>query len=120
MVIICTIVLLHPPLPVSFHHHLYGPYLLHSFVLAANELADQQVLPHHYALLVDYVIELTLFLLDDVLFVILLIVIVVVLLVVEVLLRLLRLLLLLLVPLVVQLVQDVLDLALELLVTLLH
>ena len=120
LVIIGTIVLLYPPLPVSVHHHLDSPYLLHSFVLAANELADQQILPHHYALLVDYVIELSLFLLDDVLFVVLLIVIVVVLLVVEVLLRLLGLLLLLLVPLVVQLVQDVLDLALELLVTLLH
>ena len=120
LVITGSIVLLHPPLPVSFHHHLHSPYLLHSLVLAADELAHQQVLPHHYALLVDYVIELSLFLLDDVLFVVLLIVIVVILLVVEVLLRLLRLLLLLLVSLVVELVQDVLDLALELLVTLLH
>ena len=118
LVIIGRIVLLHPSLPVPVHHHLHSPYLLHSFVLAANKLTHQQVFSHHYALLVDYVIELSLFLLDYVLLIVLLIIIVVVLLVVEVLLWLLRLLLL--VSLVVELVQDVLDLALKLLVALLH
>jgi hypothetical protein len=118
LVIIGRIVLLHSPLPVPVHHHLHSPNLLHSFVLAANELAYQQVFSNHYALLVDYVIKLSLFLLDYVLLIVLLIIIIVVLLIVEVLLWLLRLLLL--VSLVVELVQDVLDLALELLVTLLH
>ena len=104
LVIIGTIVLLHPSLPVSVHHHLHSPYLLHSFVLAANEFANQEVFPNHYALLIDYVIELSLFLLDDVLFIVLLIIIVVILLVVEVLFRLLRLLQLLLISLIVELV----------------
>ena len=112
--------LLHSSLSVPFHHHLNGPYLLYSVVMAADEFIDKQVFPDHNSLFIDYVIELAFFLLDNILLVILLIVIIVVLLVIEVLLWLLLLCRLLLVSLVVELVQDVLDLSLELLITLLH
>ena len=118
LIISIIILLLHPPLPVSFHHHLHRPYLLHALLLPGDELTHEQVLAHHYPLLIDDVIELALFLLDDVLLLVLLVVIIIVLLVIEVFLGLLGLLLL--IRLGVELVKDVLDLPLELFVTRLH
>ena len=111
------ILLLHPPLSFSLHHHLNSPNLLDTFILTADKLTDQQVFPDHDALLIYDIIELALFLLDDILLIVLLVVIIVVFLIIEVL---LWLLLLLLIALVVKLIQDILDLALELLITLLH
>jgi len=111
--------LLHSPLSVSFHHHLNRSYLLHTIVLTANELIDEQVFSNHDALLIYNIIELSLFLLNYVLLIILLIVIIVVFFIIEIFLWLL-LLLFLLISLIIELVQDVLDLPLELLVALLH
>jgi len=120
IVTLSTIILrlLHSPLSLPVHHHLYRPQLLHPFLLSGDELIHKKVFSNHYALLINDVIELAFFLLDDVFLVLLLIIIVIVLLVIEVLLWLL--LLAFDVTLVVQLIQDVLDLPLELLVTLLH
>lgn len=108
--------MLHSPLSVSLHKHLNSSQLLHSFILCGYVVIYEQVLSHEYPLLIDDVVEFALFLLDDILLVLLLIVVIVILLVVKVLLRLLLLLILQ----VVELVEDVLDLALELLVALLH
>ena len=110
------LLLLLPPLSVPVHEHLNGAQLLNAFLLRGNVVIDKEIFADEYALLVDDIVELSLFLLDDVLLVVLLVIVIVVLFIVKVLLRLLLLLLLH----VVQLIEDVLDLSLELLVALLH
>jgi hypothetical protein len=110
------LLLLLPPLSVPVHEHLNGTQLLNAFLLRGNVVIDKEIFADEYALLVDDIVELSLFLLDDVLLVVLLVIVIVVLFIVKVLLRLLLLLFLH----VVELIEDVLDLSLELLVALLH
>lgn len=110
------LLLLLPPLSVPVHEHLHSAQLLNAFLLGGDVVIDKEIFADEYALLVDDIVELSLFLLDDVLLVVLLVIVIVVLFIVKVLLRLLLLLFLH----VVQLIEDVLDLSLELLVALLH
>ena len=110
------LLLLLPPLSVPVHEHLNGAQLLNAFLLGCDVVIDKEIFADEYALLVDDIVEFSLFLFYDVLLVVLLVIVIVVLFIVKVLLRLLLLLLLH----VVQLIEDVLDLSLELLVALLH
>ena len=110
------LLLLLPPLSVPVHEHLNGAQLLNAFLLGSDVVINKEIFADEYALLVDDIVELSLFLLDDVLLVVLLVIVIVVLFIVKVLLRLLLLLFLH----VVELIEDVLDLSLELLVALLH
>jgi len=111
-----SLLLLHSPLSISLHKHLYSSELLHPFFLSSYIVMHEEIFTDKYPLFINDIIELSLFLFNNVLLILLLIVIIIVLLIIKVLLWLLLLLFLH----VIELIQYVLYLSLELFITLLH